>query len=113
MLHVQTEGTSQPEHFESINGITPAMKNARKRHFNNAHIDHLEVQAVEDDLLQLASVKALLPDMLTVINPACTAQLLMVNQQTCGMHNWNIICADHAATNMFCCAGSCPTKHGH
>lgn len=85
MLHVQTEGTSQPEHFESINGITPAMKNARKRHFNNAHIDHLEVQAVEDDLLQLASVKVLLPDMLTVIKPACTAQLLMVNQQICGI----------------------------
>lgn len=56
MLHVQIEGANQPEHFESINGITPAMRNARKRHFNNAHIDHLEVQAVEDDLLQLASV---------------------------------------------------------
>ncbi|KAL3148365.1 hypothetical protein ABBQ38_013822 [Trebouxia sp. C0009 RCD-2024] len=58
MLHVQTEGTSQPEHFESINGVTPAMRNARKRHFNNAHVDHQEVQAVEDDLLQLASGRA-------------------------------------------------------
>ena len=80
MLHVQTEGTSQPEHFESINGITPAMRNARKRHFNNAHIDHLEVQAVEDDLLQLASVNMLwLSDMLTVADPACQVQLLLVN----------------------------------
>lgn len=80
MLHVQTEGTSQPEHFESINGITPAMRNARKRHFNNAHIDHLEVQAVEDDLLQLASVNVLLlSDMLTVAYSACIAQLLLVN----------------------------------
>lgn len=60
MLHVQAEGTSQPEHFESINGITPAMRNARKRHFNNAHVDHQEVQAAEDDLLQLASVRTLL-----------------------------------------------------
>lgn len=82
MLHVQTEGTNQPEHFESINGITPAMRNARKRHFNNAHIDHLEVQAVEDDLLQLASVRVLLTDMLTVITAACTAQVL-INQQIC------------------------------
>ena len=78
MLHVQTEGTSQPEHFESINGITPAMRNARKRHFNNAHIDHLEVQAVEDDLLQLASVN-ILSCMLTAVDSVCIVQLLVVN----------------------------------
>ena len=69
MLHVQTEGASQPEHFESVNGITPAMRNARKRHFNNAHVDHQQVQAVEDDLLQLASVRILLLlDIMAVVN---------------------------------------------
>ena len=57
ILLVQPEGSSHPEVLESINGITPAMRNARKRHFNNAHVDHQEVQAVEDDLLQLASVR--------------------------------------------------------
>ena len=56
MLLVQPEGSSHPEIVESSNGITPAMRNARKRHFNSAHVDHQEVQAVEDDLLQLASV---------------------------------------------------------
>ena len=71
MLHVQTEGSSQPEHFESINGVTPAMRNARKRHFNNAHVDHQEVQAVEDDLLQLASVRNILTvDSLPVVKSA-------------------------------------------
>lgn len=79
MLHVQTEGASQPEHFESINGVTPAMRNARKRHFNNAHVDHQEVQAVEDDLLQLALVRDVLTvDMLPVVNlalPGATPQL--------------------------------------
>lgn len=100
---MQTAGTSQPEHFESINGITPAMKNARKRHFNNAHIDHLEVQAVEDDLLQLASVKVPLPDMLTVISPVCTVQLLVVDATY----------LRGCTTGIFSCAGSCTTKHGH
>ena len=57
MLHVQAEGSGQPETFESLDGIAPAMRNARKRHFNNAYVDPQEVKAVEDDLLQLASVR--------------------------------------------------------
>ncbi|DBB04494.1 hypothetical protein WJX77_004536 [Trebouxia sp. C0004] len=58
MLHVHSEGTSHPEHFESINGITPAMRSARQRHFNNVNISFEAVTAVEDDLLQIVQGRA-------------------------------------------------------
>ena len=61
MLHVHAEGSSHPEHFDSINGITPAMRNARQRHFNNVDIPFAAVTAVEDDLLQIVQVRLLLP----------------------------------------------------
>ncbi len=61
MLHVHAEGSSHPEHFESINGITPAMRNARQRHFNNVNIPFAAVTAVEDDLLQIVQARLLLP----------------------------------------------------
>ncbi|KAL0054207.1 hypothetical protein WJX82_005460 [Trebouxia sp. C0006] len=58
MLHVHAEGSSHPEHFDSINGITPAMRNARQRHFNNVDIPFAAVTAVEDDLLQIVQGRA-------------------------------------------------------
>ena len=61
MLHVHAEASSHPEHFDSINGITPAMRNARQRHFNNVDIPFEAVKAVEDDLLQIVQVHLLLP----------------------------------------------------
>jgi len=61
MLHVHAEGSSHPEHFDSLNGITPAMRNARQRHFNNVDIPFAAVTAVEDDLLQIVQVRLLLP----------------------------------------------------
>ena len=56
MLHVQPEGSSHPQHFESVDGITPAMRNARTRHFNNHHVDRRDVLSVEDDFLQIVQV---------------------------------------------------------
>ncbi|KAL0033217.1 hypothetical protein WJX79_010095 [Trebouxia sp. C0005] len=58
MLHVHAEGSNHPEHFDSINGITPAMRNARQRHFNNVNIPFEAVTAVEDDLLQIVQGRA-------------------------------------------------------
>ena len=61
MLHVHAEGSSHSQHFDSINGITPAMRNARERHFNNVNIPFEAVTAVEDDLLQIIQARHTLP----------------------------------------------------
>ena len=56
MLHVLPEGSSHPQQYESINGITPAMRNARKRHFKPVDISIPDVASVEDDVLQIVQV---------------------------------------------------------
>jgi hypothetical protein len=68
MLHVHAEGSSHPEHFDSINGITPAMRNARQRHFNSVNIPFEAVTAVEDDLLQIVQVHLLLPGQIVFLH---------------------------------------------
>lgn len=73
MLHVCAEGSSHPEHFESINGITPAMRNARQRHFNNVNVPFEAVKAVEDDLLQIVQVCTPVPERKPT---ACTTHTL-------------------------------------
>lgn len=62
MLHVHaegsshTDGSSHTESYESLNGITPAMRNARKRHFNHVNVPAQDVLSAEDDLLQIVQV---------------------------------------------------------
>ncbi len=82
MLHVQTEGSSHPEHFESVNGITPAMRNARKRHFNNVDIHPDDVLSVEDDLLQLVQVR---PEQFRMCTACCRFSCMstLANMQLC------------------------------
>ena len=56
MLYVHEAGSSHQDTFESVNGITPPMRNARKRHFKPAGASVSEVTSVEEDLLQIVHV---------------------------------------------------------
>ena len=56
MLYVHEEGCSPQDTSESINGITPPMRNARKRHFKPMPASVQDVTAVEEDLLNIAQV---------------------------------------------------------
>ena len=56
MLYVHEAGGSHPESLESVNGITPAMRNARKRHFKPVTIPVEDMAGVEDDLRQIVTV---------------------------------------------------------
>lgn len=58
MLYVHEAGSSHQDTFESVNGITPPMRNARKRHFKPAGASIKEVTSVEEDLLQIIHVSA-------------------------------------------------------
>lgn len=56
MLHVHEQGSTHPDAIESMNGITPPMRNARKRHFKPVTVPVSDVTSVEDDLLQIIMV---------------------------------------------------------
>ena len=57
VLVVGKEGQSQSQTFKCRHGVTPAMRDARKRVFQKPHnVDPATMRQLEEDLLALASV---------------------------------------------------------
>ena len=56
MLYVHEAGGAHPEEFESINGITPPMRNARKRFFKPVKTPVADIASVEEDLTHILQV---------------------------------------------------------
>lgn len=56
MLYVHEAGGSHLESIESIDGITPPMRNARKRFFKPVTAPVEDVASVEEDLVLILQV---------------------------------------------------------
>lgn len=58
VLVVQEANAAAPESREARNGVTPAMRDARRRHFKPEALLEAElIQRVEEDLLTIVSVR--------------------------------------------------------
>ncbi|GIL85805.1 hypothetical protein Vretimale_19535 [Volvox reticuliferus] len=86
LLLVGPPGSSLPEGPESADGITPPLRNARKRHFKPLpKVDPAEVTAVERDLLALLNGFA--PAGMTITD---TEEEFVVDEET-GAGSWRQI----------------------